>query len=286
MRRESQVKVFRPKSLSGLLRLYGKNPESLIFSGGTRIIPLLTKGKNRRINFPEKVIYLGNIGEMFRISRSQRFLDMGACLPISRILSIGRHIIPRVVYEALHSIGNPSIRNLATIGGNICSPTPFNDSLSALNVVDARLELRSQSGTRWIPAGQFIKFNPGEVLTRIRIPLEEWDYQVFRKAGGNQSPTTISFAGTARFAKGILESFHFSIGGVNVKVFRNRDLEAQFEGSKLPVSVREIEAMLSGLDENLGSASTLPNARYRKETALRLFRWFIDNVNQKSIEIL
>ncbi|MBA7676182.1 Nicotinate dehydrogenase FAD-subunit [subsurface metagenome] len=281
--RGRQVKVFRPRSMIGLLRLYAGNPDALIYAGGTEIIPRAARGKDRRLKLPERVIYLGNVAELFRISRSQRYLDIGACLPLSRILGIGRNIIPRVLYEALSSIGNPAVRNLATLGGNICSPR--NDSLTALNVIEARLELRSLAGARWVTVSQFFLhqagniLDRGEILARIRIPLEDWDYHVFRKVGSFLSPALISFAGTVRLGKGIIELFRFSIGGAGESLFRSRELEARLEGRGLPVPAREIEGLLSNLTGRLGPADNAA-ALYRRETALRLLRSFLDNINQ------
>ena len=287
----TQVKIYRPRVLNGLLRLYSKNPEALLFAGGTEIVPEAASGKARELAFPKKVIYLGNVAELAKISRSQRYLDIGACLSISRILSIGRHIIPRVLFESLRSLGSPSIRNLATLGGNICSSAPTNDSLPALCAIDAQLELKSLSGSRWLPVSNFISgseapnLKPGEVLVRIRIPLEEWDYQVFRKVGRRRTSarSIINFAGTARFAKGVLESFHFSFGGLEPGLFRSRALEAELEGGKLPVPAKEVNALVADLQERLKPASSIKGF-YKRATALRLVKWFIGELNQKSLE--
>ena len=72
-----EVRVFRPKSLGGTLRLYTRNPDSLLYAGGTEVVRRVQRGTRRVFAFPQKVIYLGNVQELNRISRSQRFLDSG-----------------------------------------------------------------------------------------------------------------------------------------------------------------------------------------------------------------
>lgn len=278
--KDSGVKVFRPRTMSGLLRLYGKNPEALIFAGGTQIVLASTRGEDRSIRLPAKIIYLTNVADLLRISRSQRYLDMGACLPIARILSLGRHLLPDLLSRCLRSIGTPSVRNMATLGGNVCAPAPFHDSLPALDAIDAQLELRSQSGTRWLRVRQFSSTRPGEILARVRLPLQEVDFQIYRKVGERGCPAILSFAGTASMTKGNLETLRFAIGGVAELVYRNPEVEARLEGLKLPIPVKEIEMQEAALGRSLEQVPS-----YRRNTAVRLLGWFLRNLNQKSLEI-
>ena len=115
-----EVRVFRPKSLGGLLRLYARNPDALLFAGGTSLIPRLRSQGGLCLQLPPKVIYLGNVAELSRISRTQRYLDIGATLSLARIMSVGRNVLPQVLQTALGSVAYPSVRNLATLGGNLC----------------------------------------------------------------------------------------------------------------------------------------------------------------------
>ena len=57
----AEIRVFRPRSLGGLLRLYARNPEALLYAGGTDIVPRHHRGAARALELPEKVIYLGAI---------------------------------------------------------------------------------------------------------------------------------------------------------------------------------------------------------------------------------
>jgi CO/xanthine dehydrogenase FAD-binding subunit len=290
-----EVRVFRPKSLGGTLRLYTRNPDSLLYAGGTEIIRRVQRGSRRVFAFPQKVIYLGNVQELNRISRSQRYLDIGSALDLSRILKLGRNVLPPVLFEPLSGIATPAVRNLATLGGNICVRSCRGDSLPALSVIDAQLELRTAGSTRWTTVGSFLnqrgrpELRPGEILTRIRVPLEEWDFALFRKVGGRQrlGRNTLSLAGVARFPKGRLEVLHFCLGGLKTPVLRLPGLESRLKNAAVPVSTKLIDSLLADLDAALEEeVDDSTEGRYRKATTARLFRWFMEKVNSRSLELL
>lgn len=277
-------RIFRPRNLGALLKLYVRNPDALLYAGGTEILPAAYRGAGRLPDLPDRVIYLGNVQELSRISRTQRHLVIGSCLPISRILSTGRSILPLVLYEALQSIATPAVRNLATLGGNLCFSTSGGDALSALLVIGAQLELRGESGTRWISIEEFAqtRLPQAEIITRIRVPLEEYDTQLYRKVGTGSAdaPALLNFCGVARFSKGHLEHFHFSVGGEGLQAMRFPDLETRFEGLKLPMPLKQVDI----LTREVAARLQLPGddragSEYRRATALRLLARFISEIN-------
>lgn len=290
-----EVRVFRPKSLGGTLRLYTRNPGAMLYAGGTEITRQVQRGSGTPFGFPQKVIYLGNVQELNRISRGQRYLDIGSVLDLSRILSIGRNVLPPVLFENLSGIATPAVRNLATLGGNIALRNRRGDSLAALSVIDSQLELRTSGSTRWLSIHEFFNANglpdlrPGEILTRIRVPLEDWDFALFRKveAGKRFAASALSFAGVARFPKGNVEVLQFCIGGLKTPAFRMLALEGRLKNASVPVPSKFIDTLSHDLDEALNEqVADTPAGHYRRATSLRLFRWFMETVNTRSLEIL
>jgi len=289
-----EVRVFRPKSLGGTLRLYTRNPGALLYAGGTEIARKAQRGSGRLLELPQKVIYLGNVQELNRISRGQRYLDIGSVLDLSRILSIGRNVLPPVLFETLSAIATPSVRNLATLGGNIALRACRGDCLPALSVIDTQLELRTAGSTRWVEVGEFFDgrnlpgLRPGEILTRIRVPLEEWDFAVTRKVhGGAGFTTSLSFVGVARFPKGSIEALHFCIGGLKDPVFRMPVLEERLKNASLPIQSKLIDTLFRDLADALSDqVEDTPRGHYRAATSLRLFRWFVGKINIRSLDFL
>jgi len=306
---------FRPKSLGGLLRLYARNPDSLLYGGGTALVPRLRGPAGGALELPPKVIYLGNVAELSRISRTQRYLDIGATLSLARIMSVGRNVLPKILQSAMAGVATPSVRNLATLGGQLCSPG--GDALSALAAVGAQVELRSLGSPRWLSAARFAEgpglLRSGEIICRVRVPLEEWDFQVYRKVGRRHTEASLSFAGVARLPKGTLEALHCCFGGVGFAGLPGREMEARLKNARLPLSAKAVEGLVEELRRLLAArglavgpvAVEVPSARdpapapaggpegearsaeeYRAATALRRFRGFVEGLSAKSVETL
>jgi len=282
------MQIFAPIHLNELLSTYHSHPEALLMAGG---IELMRKGDASPK--PKTIIDLTAAEELKQISRTERHMDIGPTLPFSHILSIGRHVIPRILHDALDSLSAPAIRNMATLGGNICQASPHSDSLTALVALEAQLELRSMTSTRWISVSKFIPaqsqtdLRRAEILTRIRIPLESWPVQVFRTSGGDPYQSLIVFCGLANILKGVIQDIRFSIGSINPMVVRDRKLETPLIGHKLPLQDREINMVSSSLSELLiPIADTPAKGVYQTETCRRMIHWFLKGLDQLNRTIL
>jgi len=73
-------------------------------------------------------------------------------------------------------VGSLQVRNMGTIGGNICNGGPSQDTIPSLLVLDARLKLVSLNGERIVPVDTFFVspfqtvLGEAELLTEIQIP--------------------------------------------------------------------------------------------------------------------
>ncbi len=82
--------------------------------------------------------------------------------------------------EACRQVGSPQIRNIATIGGNICNGAVSADSVAPLYALDAELLIRSKNGQKNLPIRGFhtgpgkTMLLSGEILTAIRIPYQSY----------------------------------------------------------------------------------------------------------------
>jgi CO/xanthine dehydrogenase FAD-binding subunit len=278
------MEIFRPNSLNELLSTYASHPEAFLMAGGIELMKMDETAPRLKT-----IIDLAAVEDLKRISRTERHMDIGPSLPFSHILSIGRHVIPRVLHDALDSIFAPAIKNMATLGGNLCLGSPHSASLTALTALEAQLELRSVNSTRWISATKFVPaenltdLRKGEVLTRIRIPLESWSVQVFRSS----AESLIVFCGLANILKGVIQDIRFSIGSVNPTVIRDRKLETPLIGHKMPLQDREIGMVTSALSELLVPIADSPSQQvYQVETSRRMIRWFLKNLKHLDRTIL
>lgn len=132
--------------------------------------------KDRLIN-AEHVIDIKSIAGMERIEWNEsEGLRIGALTKIAQIVKsavIGGKYPS--LQKAAESLGSPQVRNMATIGGNICRSSPSADTVPALMVFGARLRLAGAEGERVVPIDKFFT-GPGknvldnEILTEIDLP--------------------------------------------------------------------------------------------------------------------
>jgi carbon-monoxide dehydrogenase medium subunit len=82
----------------------------------------------------------------------------------------------QVLTEAAKSMATPTIRNMATIGGNICNGSPAADLSLALMALDASVTLVGPKGSRTLPLKDFqadinrTACKEDELLAEIQIP--------------------------------------------------------------------------------------------------------------------
>jgi xanthine dehydrogenase FAD-binding subunit len=283
---QSHAKIFSPQSLHELMVLYYGNPDSLLFAGGTHI---MTAHDTIEHVLPNKIISMGKVEELKKVKRYEKYIEIGSMVTYSKILSIGRHVIPRIFYDALSLTSIPSVRNLATIGGNLCVASPYSTLYPALFAIDAAVEVRNLSGARWIPISRFVSrsgkasLKSGNLVTKIRIPTGEWDIVAFEKIGPRATEVfpSLIFAGLARIIKGVISDIRFSFGACGPIPFRSREFEIGFSGFKLPFEEKEIELTLGEFEAVYNPITDkYSTSTYRKKTASRLIRWFLAEVSR------
>src|SRR5205085_12119791 len=100
----------------------------------------------------------------------------GSLASITQIENISRTALPE--YAAmLKYFGSNPIRNAGTIGGNIANGSPIGDSMPALFVLNAEIELTGLNGARRVNINDFYKgyrttvASPDELIIRVILPL-------------------------------------------------------------------------------------------------------------------
>jgi CO/xanthine dehydrogenase FAD-binding subunit len=256
--------VFFPGSLAELFNAWTRFPDAVPFAGGTEII----RGqRNSILKLPRNILALSEIEELGRMSRTERYLEIGAAVKLRDIVRLGK-IVPEALIRSLKGIAGPQLRGLATIGGNLCTPGRHLDCTAPLIALDAVYELRGAQSTRWISAARFsLPIRPAlgkqELLTRVRIPLDQWDFSAYRKFGDRDSGGeggVLIFIMKNR--KNILSSLRAVFAGDCV--LRDPDNEASLEGKRLPLNYRDIQEFSARWKETL-SGLEKPSPLIRSE---------------------
>ncbi len=165
---------FEPATLDDAISLLSRYKErGKIIAGGTDLLVSMKKKEIR----PEYIINIKKIPGMDHILYNGDGLRIGA---LTTHESIASSPLVKDNYSLLATackkVGTPQIRNMGTIGGNICKGGPSQDTLPPLLVLDAELKLAGPDGERVVPIEEFFigpfqtALHEAEVLTEIQIP--------------------------------------------------------------------------------------------------------------------
>jgi len=170
---------YQPKDLDEALHMRKEHPQALILAGGS---DLLIKIRSGRLSGCD-VLNLYGLDELRGVS-----MEEDGTLVIKPLTSFShvtqdpliQQYVP-TLGEAVDLVGGPQIRNIGTIGGNICNGVTSADSASTLKAYDVILVLSSVDGKRILPYADFnlgpgkVDIKPGEILTSIRIPKDSYE---------------------------------------------------------------------------------------------------------------
>ncbi len=128
-----------------------------------------------------------------------------------------------LITKAVSQIGSHQIRNRATIGGNFINNAPCADSVPALLIYNAILEIKSINETKEIPLSEFLlkqyqtALSKNEIVTKIKIPLLKENYLgKFYKLGRRRGVaiSRISLALLMKQSYGIIDDIRIASGAV------------------------------------------------------------------------
>jgi 4-hydroxybenzoyl-CoA reductase subunit beta len=125
-----QFRLLRPRSLEQALAYLAEHSANIrVLAGGTDLIPSM----RQKLFEPEYVLDIRHIAELNGIHEQGSEVTIGALTPLSTIehSKLLKHRYP-VLTEAAATVASPVIRNMGTIGGNICLDTRclwYNQSL-------------------------------------------------------------------------------------------------------------------------------------------------------------
>lgn len=157
---------------SAMLLEHGEGARPL--AGGTSLVLLL---RNRLAELTHAV-HIGNLPEL----RGVRIADDGS-LHIGALTThaeIAAHPLIRsrypVIAEMAAQVANPQVRNVATLGGNLCYADPASDPPTCFAALGARVRVLRGREAREIELQRFFKgyyeteLAPGDVVTEVIVP--------------------------------------------------------------------------------------------------------------------
>ena len=171
-------KFYQAADVEDAVRALVEDPEAVVISGGSDVLIKIREGKLAGCS----LVSIHGIKELEGIRMEEDgTIVIGPATTFSHITNndiIQKHI--PMLGDVVDMAGGPQLRNIGTIGGNVCNGVTSADSASSLCCLDAVLVLKGPDGVREVPISQWYT-GPGrtvrnhdEVLTAIRIKKENY----------------------------------------------------------------------------------------------------------------
>jgi xanthine dehydrogenase FAD-binding subunit len=166
-------------SVQEAIQLLQENPEAKLIAGGTDVLIKLHKGKGRF----DHLVDIHDIAELnFIRLTDEGDLVIGPSTCFTRVCEsplVLKHV--PVLSEAIRTIGGPQVRNMATIGGNLCNGVPSADSATPLICLNAQLTIEGPDGAHQKSLEDFflgpsqVALEQHEIVTAITVTRNNYD---------------------------------------------------------------------------------------------------------------
>jgi carbon-monoxide dehydrogenase medium subunit len=262
---------------SRLLRELGQG--AMVYAGGTDILPRMRLHKIR----PAHLVNIKRIPNLRGIVFSDGRFTIGALTRFNDIIfspDVNEHL--PVLAEVSRTIGSHQVRNLATIGGNLCNAAPSADSAPMLIALGALVRVHAPAGPREILLEDLFKgpgsvrLAPDEILTHILVDKPSPTVRTAYIKHEVRQTLEIAITGVAvaldLAADGACRRARVVVAACAPTPLRARRAESILEGSRLDAETVE-RAARAASEEITPIDDVRSSARYRREmTAVSLLR--------------
>jgi carbon-monoxide dehydrogenase medium subunit len=229
-----------PRNLDeGIRFLEEHGDDAKVLAGGHSLIPLM----RLRLATPKYLLDINRVPGLEYIRESDYHLHIGA---LTRYADVEDSLLIQSRYSALSDaaghIADPLVRNMGTVGGNICHSDPANDLPATMLALKATMVAVGPSGERVISAEEFFvdtfetALKPTEILREVHIPRTRAGtgsaYMKLESRAGDLAVVGVAVRLTLD-AQGACESVGLGLTAVGTKVIQPKAAEAALTGKKL-----------------------------------------------------
>jgi len=276
----------RPRDLAQAIDILSRFRNSAkLIAGGTDMLP--RRAGVQKLDSIQHLVdisgldlsYLKKDGGHIRIGAATTINALGA----SPLFSSGPH---EALSEAAGAHSTATIRNRATVGGNLCNASACADFALPLLVLDAVLVAAGPNGQRQIPIESFFKganytaLQKEEVLLEIRVALcADKTGTSFLKLRRHQTAIDMAVVNVATLVtlkKGRCQSAGIALGSVAPIPFRAKQAEAALTGAKLNEKVVQ-KAAAAAAAEAKPIDDIRATSAYRRKMVAVLVRRSLEN---------
>ncbi len=261
----------QPETVEEATKLLAKLPGCRVMAGGTDLVPKM----KQRLLEPEHVVNLKKIPALVGIKETAGGIWIGAATKL-RAIENSELVHEKIPLQTLatKTIGSIQIRNMGTIGGNVCNASPAADGALGLVVQDSIVHIAGSKGTRNVPIAEFFT-GPGttvlakdEFVTGFTVPVMDSDtgYHFISIGRTALDISTISIAATITKKNNKVAKARVALGSVAPTPIRLNKVEDYLKGKTLTDEIiKEAADMVStGIKPITDIRAT---AEYRREAS-------------------
>lgn len=270
------VAFYEPTEIHEACQLLAEDPDGRVaLSGGTAVGLMMGQG----LLAPEGLVSLAKISELRGIGRQGTWLRIGAGTTLRDVAASGdvAAVAPSLA-QACGQVGNPRVRNVATLGGNMAEADYASDPPSALVSLGAVCSVRGTSGAREIAAADFVTYyyenalESGELLVDVWVPLPAADrravYLKYRSRSSEDRPC-VGVAACADLRDGHVNRLEIVVAGVGPTPQRVPDALAEAEGQTLDAALAD--RMASRYAESIEPLDDARGSRWYRRRMVAVF---------------
>lgn len=260
------LRVYQPMSISeASTELARLGEEAKVYAGGTELIILLRLGlvpcthlvdvkrvpELGALTWDGKAMHIGGAVTHRRLERSA---DVAAHLPL--------------LQRATELVANVRVRNVGTLGGNLCFGDSHSDPAPVLLVYDTRVKIGKRSGGRTLGLEKFFKgpyetaLASDELLIELEVtPLPPGMGSAYLRAARFERPS-MGVAVAAAQSDGRFTDVRLAVSCVGPVPMRLHELESRLQGATLAEgqqivgqAQRHYQEVLQPVDDLHGSAA-------------------------------
>lgn len=251
------MKYFRPLTINEVVT--GLAAGGQVLAGGTLLVPSLVSQPDSGNTLWD----LQQLSDLRAITTEPQFVRVGALVSLDALHS---SLLIKSEFAALAdaalAVGNPQVRNAATVGGNVASPGT--DLPPALLVLGAEVVEAKSNGELVQSMEQFLATGAQGLITEVRLPRQEQRSRFIKFAWRAASGRTIvSVAGALAVQAGTIAVAKLACGGVTPKPSRLAAVEQMLVGQAPAESLFQ-EAAQAAAAQVVVSATPPPGEPYRR----------------------
>ncbi|XP_048444791.1 xanthine dehydrogenase 1-like isoform X2 [Pyrus x bretschneideri] len=177
------LKWFRPLRLQQVLELKEKYPDAKLLVGNTEVG---IETRLKKIQY-KVLIFVTHVPELSKLTVKDDGIEIGSAVRLSELLKVLRTVITertahetsacKALVEQLKWFAGVQIRNVASVGGNICTASPISDlnplwmaSRAKFQIIDCKGNIRTTLAENFFLGYRKVDLAGGEILLSVFLP--------------------------------------------------------------------------------------------------------------------